>query len=62
MTTGSAALSATRRRGPYRNGRRTHAQIMEVAARVFARNTRSVGVLVPEAAADEAKKEAARGR
>ena len=36
MTTGSAALSATRRRGPYRNGRRTHAQIMEVAARVFA--------------------------
>ena len=38
----------------------TREQVQKVAARVFARNNRSVGVLVPEAAADEAKKEAAR--
>ncbi|AKJ00111.1 zinc protease [Archangium gephyra] len=38
----------------------TREQVQKVAAKVFARNNRSVGVLVPEAAADEAKKEAAR--
>ncbi|HYO66036.1 MAG TPA: insulinase family protein, partial [Archangium sp.] len=38
----------------------TREQVQQVAAKVFARNNRSVGVLVPEAAADEAKKEAAR--
>ncbi|HYO53864.1 pitrilysin family protein [Archangium sp.] len=37
----------------------TREQVQKVAARVFARNNRSVGVLVPEAAGD-AKKEAAR--
>ncbi len=37
----------------------TGAQVREVAAKVFTRNNRTVGVLVPEAG-DEAKKEAAR--
>jgi zinc protease len=37
----------------------TREQVQKVAAKVFARNNRTVGVLVPEAG-DEAKKEAAR--
>ena len=38
----------------------TREQVRKVAAKVFARNNRTVGVLVPEAAEAEAKKEAAR--
>ncbi|WNG33326.1 insulinase family protein [Archangium minus] len=38
----------------------TREQVRKVAAKVFAKNNRTVGVLVPEAGSDEAKKEAAR--
>ncbi|PTL81857.1 peptidase M16 [Vitiosangium sp. GDMCC 1.1324] len=38
----------------------TREQVQKVAAKVFARNNRTVGVLVPDATADEAKKEATR--
>jgi zinc protease len=38
----------------------TREQVQKVAAKVFARNNRTVGVLVPETGSDEAKKEAAR--
>ena len=38
----------------------TREQVRKVAAKVFARNNRTVGVLVPEAGEAEAKKEAAR--